>query len=186
MNKLFIILVALLVNVGVFAQKRIKYQGEEYSLAIQKIELDLTVLVKERFPVIIKMTVLTNFKEEDIPQIDKQLGAKHATSIQESIIRNAARIEFGKFTLEELLVIKRELFENELSMNIEKEFLKYNIQLNSVLIERILPPADISKALEEKYLALQENEKQKYLMEVEKKKLEMQKRRQWVKLREIY
>jgi regulator of protease activity HflC (stomatin/prohibitin superfamily) len=175
MKKFFIIIVLVAVNVNLFAQKKIKYQGEEYSLAIQRNELDMTALVKDRFPVILKMTVLTHFKEEDIPKIHEQLGAKYAVSIQESIINNAARIVFGKYTLEELLVIKRELFENELSIHIEKEFSKYNIQLNSILIEQILPSPNIGKILEEKYIALQENERQKYLMEVEKKKLEIQK-----------
>ncbi len=127
MNKFFLIVVLMAVNLNLFAQKRIKYQGEEYSLAIQKVELEMTALVKERFPITVKMTVLTHFKEEDIPKIHEQLGVKYAASIQESIINNAARIVFGKYTLEELLVLKRELFENELSMNIQKEFLKYNI-----------------------------------------------------------
>ena len=68
MNKFLIIIALVAVNVNLFAQKRIKYQGQEYSLAIQKNELDIVVLVKERFPISVKMNVLSHFKEEDIPK----------------------------------------------------------------------------------------------------------------------
>lgn len=176
MSKIALVAIFAFASLNILAQKEVKYQGQEYSLAIQRIEFEGLVLVKERFPVTVKIIVLTHFKEEDIPKIHEQFGStKYALSIQESVVNNAARIVFGKYSLEELLSIKRELFENELAIHITKKLEELNIHLNEILIEKILPPENIQHILEEKYIALQEIERQKHLMEAEKKKLEIKK-----------
>ena len=133
MRTLIIVISLFFVSSNGFAQVKVQHEGHEYTLAIQKIELEEMVLVKERFPVNVKITVLSYFKKEDIPKIHRLFGPKYAISVQESVVNNAIRIVFGKYTLEELLVLKRELFENELSMHIEKKFTDYHIQLISHL-----------------------------------------------------
>ncbi len=48
------------------------------------------------------------------------------------------------------------------------------------MIEQILPPSDIGRILEEKYLTFQENEKQKHLIEIEKMRIEAEAERNMI------
>jgi len=175
MKRFLILSICIFIILNVFAQKTIKYKGHEYSLALRKNSIEELVLVKERFPVNVKITFIAFFKEEDIPKIHEKLGPKHTLEIQNSIVNSAARIVFGKFKLEELLSFKREMFENELAVLVSQKFVEYHIQLRDIIIEKIMPSEQIQYILEQKQIALQEIERQKYLMEAEKKKLEIKK-----------
>lgn len=175
MKKTLAVLVTIFSMSFLYAQKTVKYKGYEYSLMIHRLKIEQRVLVKEKFPVDVKITCLSHILEKDVPLIDEKLGFQYSTAIREDVVRSVARAVFGKYELLELLVFKRELFETEIEIDVAKKFKEYHIQLDNVLIESILPSKNIQKALEANYLALQEKEKQAHLKEIEKRKLEIAK-----------
>lgn len=173
MKNLLIILCFLPFVNNLTAQNSVIHQGVFYDLSINNLQIEQKVLVKERFPVEVKVICLSYIKEENVPEIHEKLGPKNYLTIRESVVRSATRAVFGKYKLEELLVLKREMFENELMILITNDLLKYKIHFDKLIIESIMPSKEIQHALEAKYIALQEEQKQLHLKEVEKQKLEI-------------
>lgn len=173
MKNLLLLLCFLPIINNLIAQNNVIHQGVFYDLSLNKLQLEQKVLVKERFPVDVKVSFLSYIEEKDVPVIHEKLGNKYYLTIRESVVKSALRIVFGKYKLEEILVLKRELFENELMMLITNDLQKYYIHCDKLVIESIMPSNEIQLALEAKYIALQEEQKQMHLKEVEKQKLEI-------------
>lgn len=173
MKNLLLLLCFLPIINNLIAQNNVIHQGVFYDLSLNKLQLEQKVLVKERFPVDVKVSFLSYIEEKDVPEIHEKLGNKYYLTIRESVVKSALRIVFGKYKLEEILVLKRELFENELMMLITNDLQKYYIHCDKLVIESIMPSNEIQLALEAKYIALQEEQKQMHLKEVEKQKLEI-------------
>lgn len=127
----------------------------------------IRVLSKDGLEVIIDLTVLYRIIPTEAPNIFRNLGMDFQNKIVRSYTRSRIREAAVNYDAIDLYSTKREEFENQIRISIEKDFKDRGIMLEQLLVRKINLPESVKQSIERKITAVQEAQRMKYVLEKE-------------------
>ncbi|QJP35218.1 prohibitin family protein [Nonlabens sp. Ci31] len=92
-----------------------------------------------------------------LPYLHQEKGRNYESAILAPAISAAARSVVGRYTPEQLYSSKRDVIQNEILEEVQKELSSQYIQVNKVLVEDVTLPVKIKEAIERKLRQEQES-----------------------------
>ncbi len=132
----------------------------------------IRVLTSDGLEVIIDLTVLYRVIPSETPKILKEIGVNYQDKIVRPITRTRIRDNAVNYEAVALYSKRREEFQAKIFEQIESEFKKRGLFLESVLIRNINLPESVKKTIESKINAEQESQKMQYVLTKEKQEAE--------------
>ncbi|MGL4632869.1 MAG: prohibitin family protein [Leadbetterella sp.] len=132
----------------------------------------IRVLSADGLEVIIDITVLFRINPVSAPSILKNTGEDYKEKIVRPVTRTRIRDNSVYFDAVSLYSTRRNEFQNKIFQNIESDFTKRGLILESVLIRNINLPASVKATIESKINAEQESQKMQFVLAKEKQEAE--------------
>jgi prohibitin 1 len=92
-----------------------------------------------------------------LPYLHQEKGRNYESAILAPAISAAARSVVGRYTPEQLYSSKRDVIQNEILEEVQRELASQYIQVNRVLVEDVTLPIKIKEAIERKLRQEQES-----------------------------
>ncbi len=125
-------------------------------------------LSREGLEISADITVQYQIIAAKVPTLHQEIGPGYEDVIIRPIVRSEVRNGIGSFNAADLISTKRKELEAVIIKNLEKEFLKSNIELKAVLLRELRIPDSVAKAIEEKQTAEQRVQTEKNNREAER------------------
>ncbi|MGS0747610.1 prohibitin family protein [Halpernia sp. GG3] len=128
----------------------------------------IKVLTNDGLEVTMDLTVLYRLNKNDAPRLLKETGANYTDKIIRPLARTKIRDNAVRFDAVALYSQKREMFQNLITIDIEKSFKQRGIILENILIRNISLPAAVRSTIEQKIQAEQEAQKMQFVLQKER------------------
>jgi regulator of protease activity HflC (stomatin/prohibitin superfamily) len=128
----------------------------------------ISVLTKDGLEVKLDLSVLYRVNATKAPSIFINIGRDYTDKIIRPIARTSLRDNAVRFDAIELYSTKREMFQQEVFKNIEREFNQRGLVLENLLIRNIALPTTVKQTIESKINAEQESQKMQFVLAKEK------------------
>ncbi len=119
------------------------------------------------------MTVLYRLLAASAPDVYQTIGPQFEEQYVRPVIRARIRETAVYYAATDLYSGKRAQFENQLRDLLADDFHKNGFELKSVLIRNVVLPQTVTESIERKIAAMQEAQRQDYVLEKVKKEAEM-------------
>ncbi len=119
------------------------------------------------------ITVLYRVMPVKAPDVFQLLGVNFEEQFVRPVIRARIRESAVYFSATDLYSTKRALFESQLRDMLMDDFQKNGFELKQVLIRNVTLPPTVTESIERKIAAIQEAQRQDYVLEKVKKEAEM-------------
>ncbi len=123
--------------------------------------------------VAIDMTVLYRLMPAKSPDVFQLLGPAFEEQFVRPVIRSRIRESAVYYSATDLYSGRRAQFESQLRDMLVDDFLKNGFELKQVLIRNVVLPQTVTESIERKIAAIQEAQRQDYVLEKVKKEAEM-------------
>jgi len=128
---------------------------------------------KDGLEVKLDITILFRLLPSTAPQVFQKYRLSYEEILIRPTIRSHIRTSASYYTATELYSDKRSEFEYGVAKLLDEDFKKNGFILDKVLIRNVALPASITESIERKIAAIQEAERQDYVLEKVKKEAEM-------------
>lgn len=139
-------------------------QPKWYNIRLRPKQIQTTTGTKDLQMVTIHLRLLFKPEVAGLPHIHKTLGEDYDERILPSIGNEIMKATIAQYNAEQLLT-QREHVSREIREAIVARANQFNIQLDDVSITHLTYGKDFSRAIEEKQVAQQEAERQKFVVE---------------------
>lgn len=134
-----------------------------YDIRTRPVNLQTLTGSKDLQMVTIAVRVLHKPDPSKLVWIYRMLGTNYDERILPSIMNESAKAIVARYNANELLT-KRDLVSREVSMDLQKRALKFNVILDDVAITHLSFSPEYARAVEAKQVAQQDAEKAKYVV----------------------
>lgn len=123
--------------------------------------------------VAIDITVLYRLLPQNAPEVYQQIGPNFEDDFVRPVVRAKVRECAVFYSATDLYSEKRQQFENQLREMIEENFKSKGFYLEQILVRNVILPQTVTESIERKIAAMQEAQRQDYVLEKVKKEAEM-------------
>jgi regulator of protease activity HflC (stomatin/prohibitin superfamily) len=128
----------------------------------------IRVLTADGLEVTIDLTVLYRVVPADAPRLVRETGLDYEDKVVRPIARTRIRDNAVYYDAVALFSTKRDEFQNRIFKDIENEFKKRGLLLESLLVRNITLPAAVKSTIEQKIQAEQEAQKMQFVLQKER------------------
>ena len=132
----------------------------------------IRILTADGLEVIIDLTVLYRVVPTEAPKIIRELGINYQDKIVRPVTRTRIRDNAVNYDAVALYSSKREQFQAKIFAQIEQDFKKRGLVLESLLLRNINLPESVKKTIESKINAEQDAQKMQFVLQKEKQEAE--------------
>jgi regulator of protease activity HflC (stomatin/prohibitin superfamily) len=132
----------------------------------------IRVLTADGLEVVIDLTILYRIVPAEAPRIVRELGVSYQDKIVRPVTRTRLRDNAVNYDAVSLYSTKREQFQSKIFSQIEQDFKKRGLVLESVLVRNINLPESVKKTIESKINAEQDAQKMQFVLQKEKQEAE--------------
>lgn len=143
-----------------------------YKTRQQKISESMSVLSSNGLGIDVDLDLQFQPIHNKLPNLHQEKGIEYVTDVVIPAIRSATREVIGRYTPEEIYASKRQVIQDEILEETEKELEKQFVKVNNVLVRDIGLPAKIKNAIESKLEQEQQSLEYKFKLEKAQKEAE--------------
>jgi len=133
----------------------------------------IRVLAADGLEVTIDMTVLYRVTPQDAPRIIREIGENFEDKIVRPLTRTRVRDNAVAFSAVELYSTKREAFQTNVRISIEKDFHERGLVLEQLLVRNITLPTSVKESIERKITAIQDAQRMEYVLDKGRQEAEL-------------
>jgi regulator of protease activity HflC (stomatin/prohibitin superfamily) len=132
----------------------------------------IAILTRDGLEVKMDLSVLYQVNPMTTPKLFASIGSDFKEKIIRPITRTKIRDQAVAFDAVELFSTKREIFQENIFKEINKEFIKRGLILENILVRNITLPEGVKRTIESKISAEQEAQKMQFVLAKEKQEAE--------------
>jgi len=132
----------------------------------------IRVLTADGLEVVVDLTVLYRIIPSEAPKIVRELGVNYQDKIVRPVTRTRIRDNAVNYDAVALYSSKREQFQVKIFAQIDQDFKKRGLLLESILVRNITLPESVKKSIESKINAEQDAQKMQFVLQKEKQEAE--------------
>ena len=132
----------------------------------------IRVLTADGLEVIVDLTVLYRIIPSEAPKIVRELGVNYQDKIVRPVTRTRIRDNAVNYDAVALYSSRREQFQGKIFAQIDQDFKKRGLLLESILVRNINLPESVKKTIESKINAEQDAQKMQFVLQKEKQEAE--------------
>lgn len=132
----------------------------------------IRVLSKDGLEVTIDISILYRVAPEKTPQILSTIGADYESKIVRPFARTRIRDNAAYYDAVSLYSEKRDVFQNQIFLALEKDFKERGLFLEQILVRNIALPASVKASIESKINAEQDAQKMEFVLQKEQQEAE--------------
>lgn len=132
----------------------------------------IKVLSKDGLEVTIDISILYRVSPDKTPQILSTIGADYESKIVRPFARTRIRDNAAYYDAVSLYSEKRDIFQNQIFLALEKDFKERGLFLEQILVRNISLPASVKASIESKINAEQDAQKMEFVLQKEQQEAE--------------
>lgn len=132
----------------------------------------IVVLTRDGLEVQMDLTVWYHLLKDEAANVYQKIGSDYVDKIVRPAARTAIRNTSVRYMAVEIYSDRREEVQDEITKELESDFVERGIALEKVLLRNISLPAKVKNAIEVKLEAEQEAQKMEFVLQKEKKEAE--------------
>ena len=132
----------------------------------------IRVLSKDGLEVTIDVSILYRVLPDKTPQILSTIGTDYEAKIVRPLSRTRIRDNAAYYDAVSLYAEKRDIFQNQIFLSLEKDFNARGLILEQILVRNIVLPASVKASIESKINAEQDAQKMEFVLQKEKQEAE--------------
>lgn len=132
----------------------------------------IKVLSKDGLEVTIDISILYRVTPNKTPQILSTIGADYESKIVRPFARTRIRDNAAYYDAVSLYSEKRDIFQNQIFLALEKDFKERGLFLEQILVRNIALPASVKASIESKINAEQDAQKMEFVLQKEQQEAE--------------
>jgi len=132
----------------------------------------IRVLSKDGLEVTIDISILYRVSPDKTPQILSTIGSDYESKIVRPFARTRIRDNAAYYDAVSLYSEKRDVFQNQIFLALEKDFKERGLFLEQILVRNIALPASVKASIESKINAEQDAQKMEFVLQKEQQEAE--------------